>query len=240
MSTSIIIDLVIVAVLAISIFLGWTKGLVRSLLTLVGMILALFIASQVGDYAADLIIEQVISPAAHTAVEQYIAELDTESLPTNTFELVEQALSTIENDLVREKALELLSSRNWPSIDLAETAQETVLKVSGELLDTVLYGVAQEILAAIICVLCFVVLSLLLKPIIWIVEKAFELPILYQMNHIGGMISGAVKGILLVLVAVWVLRLTGLYITDEVISTSYLLKIAVRCLDTVGLGTAVM
>ena len=238
MSTSIIIDLVIIAVLAISIFLGWSKGLVRSLLTLVGMILALVIASQVGEYAADLIIDQVVSPAAHTAVEQYILELDTESFPTSTFELVEQALSNIDNDLVREKALELLASRNWPSVDLAETAQETVLKVTGELLDTVLNGVAQEILAAIICVLCFAVLSLLLKPIIWIVEKAFELPILYQMNHIGGMVSGAIKGILLILVAVWVLRLTGWYITDEVVSASYLLKLAVRCLDAVGLGTA--
>lgn len=238
MSTAIIFDLAILAVLAFSIFLGWAKGLVRSLLTLVGMILALLIASQVGAYASELLIDQVISPAAHTAVEQYILELDTENFPATTLELVEQAIETIENDLVREKAMELLSSRNWPSVDLVGSAPETALKVSGELVDTVLNGVAQEVLSAVICVLCFAILSLLLKPIIWIVEKAFKLPILRELNHVGGMISGAVKGVLLVLVAVWALRLLGLYITDEVVSASYLLKIAVSCLDSIGLGAA--
>ena len=238
MSASIVIDLVIVAVLAVSIFLGWSKGLVRSLLTLVGMILALVVASQVGTYASELIVDRVISPTVHTAVEQYILELDTESFPATTLELVEQAISTIEHDLVREKALELLASRNWPSVNLAGAAKETVIRISNELLDAVLNGVAQEVLSVIICVLCFAVLSLLLHPIIWVVEKAFELPILYQMNHLGGMISGAIKGILLVLVGVWALRLTGLYITDDVISASYLLKIAVGCLDAVGLGKA--
>lgn len=237
MSTAIIIDLVILAVLGFSIFLGWAKGLVRSLLTLVGMILALLVASQVGSYASELIVDRVISPAAHTAVEQYILELDTENLPATTLELVEQAISTIENDLVREKALELLASRNWPTVDLGGSTQEAVLKISGELVDTVLNGVAQQVLSAILCLLCFAILSFLLRPIIWIVEKAFKLPILRELNHFGGMISGAVKGILLILVAVWGLRMIGLYITDDVISASYLLKVAVACLDSVGLGT---
>ena len=63
---------------------------------------------------------------------------------------------------------------------------------------------------------------------------------LHQINQLGGLISGAVRGVLLVLIAVWALRLTGIYLTDDVVSGSYLLKLTVLFLDRIGLGAAVL
>ena len=117
-------------------------------------------------------------------------------------------------------------------------AQETAIRISGEVVDTVLRGVVRKILSVVICILCFSVLSIALRPVIWIIEQAFELPLLHQINQLGGLLSGAAKGLLLVLIAVWALRLTGLYLTDDVVNESYLLKLAVDCLNLVGLDTA--
>lgn len=235
MTTSVIVDLLIAAVLALCLYLGWSKGMVRGLLTLAGTILAFLVASQIGDIASDLIVEHIVRPATHAVLEQHIIEWDAESLAAAPLEAISQAIEAIENDLVREKAKELLSSVNLPN---GEIAQETALRISSNVVDTVLDGVVQDILSAIICIVCFAVLSIALRPVIWIIEQAFELPLLHQINQLGGLLSGTVRGILLVLIAVWAVRLTGMYLTDDVVSGSYLLKLAVQCLNAVGLGTA--
>lgn len=232
MPTSIIIDLIIAAVLALSIYLGWTKGMVRGLLTLAGMILALIAASQIADAASDLIVERVIRPATLAAIEQHAEELTFESF--DGIGQIEQVIDTIENDLVREKAKELLSTVNLPT---GEITRDTVLRIGCELVDTVLRGAVRDVLSAVIFILCFAAISLVLRPVIWTIEQAFKLPLLRELNQLGGLLSGAVRGILLVLIAVWALRLTGMYVTDEVIANSYLLKFAVSLLDTFGLGS---
>ncbi|MBR3704607.1 MAG: CvpA family protein [Oscillospiraceae bacterium] len=232
MNTSIIIDLVIAAILALNLFLGWSKGMVRGLLTLAATVLAIIAASQIGSIVSDLLVEQVIRPATHEVITQHIAQWDVESLSAAPMDAITQAIEAIENDLVREKAAELLSTINLPTGDVA---QETAIRISGEVVDTVLRGAVRKILSAVICVLCFAVLSLSLRPVIWMLEQAFELPLLKQINQIGGLISGAVKGVLLVLIAVWALRSTGSYLTDEIVSGSYLLKLCVQCLNTIGL-----
>lgn len=232
MPTSLIIDLLIAAILALSLYFGWTKGMVRGLLTLAGMILALIVASQISDTASDMIVEQVIRPATLTAIEQHVDELSLDDF--DGIEQIEQIIDTIENDLVREKAKELLSTVNLPT---GEITRDTVLKIGCELVDTVLRGAVRDVLSAVIFVLCFAVISLALRPVIWTVEQAFKLPLLRELNQFGGLLSGAVRGVLLVLAAVWVLRLTGMYVTDEIIADSYLLKFAVSLLDAFGSGS---
>lgn len=234
MPTSIIIDLIIVAVLALSIYLGWTKGIVRGLLTLAGMILAFFIASQIGDIVSGLIVEQVIRPAAHTAIEQRVLELDPNEFISTPIEEIERTIDAIENDLIREKVKELLSSVDLPTELLTGAARDTVLEKSLELVDTVLRGAVRDAVSAILCILCFAVLSLALRPVIWMIEQAFKLPILRQINQFGGLFFGTARGILLVLIAVWALRLMGMYVTDDVIAESVLLKYAAQCLDVIG------
>lgn len=234
MPTSIIIDLIIAAVLALSIFLGWTKGMVRGLLTLAGTILAFLVAAQIGDAASGLIVDQAIRPATHAAIEQHFIELSPEDLVTSPFVGIEQAIDAIEYDLVREKARELLSSLDLPTEVLTGSR---LLTVSIDLVDTVLNGPVREAISAILCILCFAVISLALRPVIWMIEQAFQLPLLRQINQLGGLVSGAVRGIVLVLIAVWALRLTGMYATEEVIAQSFLLKLAVQCLDAFGLGS---
>ncbi|MBR3704302.1 MAG: CvpA family protein [Oscillospiraceae bacterium] len=235
MSTPIIVDLLIAAVLALNLFLGWSKGMVRGLLALAATILAIIAASQIGSIASDLLVEQVIRPATHEVITQHIAKWDVESLSAAPMDAITQAIEAIENDLVRKKAQELLSTVNLPT---GEMTQDRALRISAELADTVLRGTVRDILSAVICVLCFALLSIAFRPIIWMIEQAFKLPLLKQLNQIGGLVSGAVKGVLLVLIAVWALRSIGAYLTDEVISASYLLKLCVQCLDAFGLGPA--
>ena len=234
MNISVIADLLVIAVLALNLYLGWSKGMVRGLLTLAGTILAFAVASQAADITSGLIVEHIIRPATHAVIEQHIFEWDAESLAAAPLDAIAQAIDAIENDLVREKASELLSSVNLPT---REMVQETAIRISSEVVDTVLRGVIRRTLSVVICILCFSVLSIALRPVIWIIEQAFELPLLHQINQLGGLLSGAAKGLILVLIAVWALRLTGMYLTDDVVYGSHILRLAVGCLELIGLDT---
>lgn len=235
MSTSLIIDICIVVILGLYLYIGWSKGVMHSLLALAGTILAMTVASQVSEPISHFVVEQVIRPATHIAVEQHLTEAGLETLFSAPAEEIQNAISAIQNDFVRNKVQELLASLTLPAEIVTGSA---LLTFSLDVVDTVLHGPVQELLSTVIFVLCFALLSLALRPVIWLVGQTFRLPILRQLNQWGGLLSGAVKGILLVLITVWALRHTGIFLTDEIIAQSYFLKLAHQCLTAVGLGGA--
>ncbi len=231
MSTSVIIDLAILLVLAVSIIIGLSKGMVRGLLTLSGTILALVIASEAAGIAADTIVDRVIRPATHTAIEEYIREMPLEDLLRSPLEEVRQSLDAIQNEFIREEAKKLLDSFGLSTDASDAVARDTLITMSSEIVDTVLYGAVRQIISALACVLIFAILSFVLRPIVWLADQAFHLPLLRQVNQIGGLLLGIIRGTILVFVAVWALRLLGLWVTEEVVAQSVLLKLVADCLD---------
>lgn len=234
MTPSILIDLLICAVLGFSMFFGWRKGIVRGILSFVVSVVAIMAASWIADFTADLLIDHVIRPATHAVIQQRISELDTEKLVIAPVDEITGVIEGIENLYIREKALVLLSAVDLP-VELIETsAQDTVLAISTDLVDSVLYGALHALLCALICLLCFLLISFALRPVQGMIEEFFELPILKQLNQLGGLIFGTARGVLLVLIATWGLRTAEFYITDEIVEASYLLKQAITCLESLG------
>lgn len=238
--SAIVIDLLIAAIVALSVYLGWKKGMVRSLLALAATILAILAASQIADIVTDLAIEKLIRPAAKTAIEDYLQDMAHDIVLDSPVKDLENVIDAIENDLVREKAREMLASMEISNDTIVITTKDDLAGVSKQIVDTVLNGVVRDIISAIISILCFALLSLALRPVIWVIEQAFRLPLLRQVNQFGGLVSGAVKGIVLVFIAVWAFRMAQLYVTDEVVSRSFLLKIVVDCLNSLGFGSTVI
>lgn len=236
MSSSVMIDLLILLTLAVSIWIGWKKGIVRGILTLAGMILALIVASHVADLSAGVIVDQVIRPATHEAVETRIEEMEVEALLQSPLDELGQAIDAIESKFIREEAGKLLDSLGLSADKADSIAKDKLLTLSSEVVDAVLYGAVTDILSALICLLLFLLLSWLLRPVIWAVDKAFRLPLLRQINQFGGMVFGAARGIVLVFLAVWALRLLGIWITEDMIGSSFLLKVVINCLDAWNLS----
>lgn len=237
---AILFDLLIAAAIALSMYLGWKKGMVRSLLSLAATILAIIAASQIADIVTELAIDSMIRPAVQSAVEERLQEIDQKLVIVSPVRELEDVIDAIENDLVREKARELLAMMEMSNEPIIITTRDDLADASKKIVDTVLTGPVQDIISAIISLLCFALLSFALQPVIWVIEQTFRLPLLRQINQIGGLVSGTIKGILIVLIAVWALRLAQLWITDEIISQSFLLKIAADCLDSLGFGSAVV
>lgn len=236
MPLSLIADLIIVLVLALSAYIGWKQGIVRGLLTLVGSLLALTLSAQIADVAATTVVDQVIRPVTHTAIEQHAEEL----LPQMSQELVgrdamEQLVGAISNDFIREKVQDLLTATVSSAII---ASRDTLCNMVKELADTVLDGVVQELISTLFCVFGFTLLSLLVRLILRVISKAFRLPVLRQIDQTVGLLLGAVRGLIIIFIAVWALRLLGLWLNDDVIGQSSLLSLIANALDRLGLTPA--
>ena len=109
MQTSVMIDGIIVIVVLLSAWLGWRKGLFRTLAELAAVVIALLLSAQIAGAAAPMVVDRAFRPAAHAAVQERVAELVEENdLSSTPRQELEKALDAIPSRFVREKAGELL------------------------------------------------------------------------------------------------------------------------------------
>ncbi|MDE6879887.1 MAG: CvpA family protein [Oscillospiraceae bacterium] len=223
MQTSVIIDCAIVAALALFAYLGWKRGLIRTLSELLVVVLALFLANQVANAAAPEVVDRYLRPAAHEAVEQKVAALGPSGQGVSQSAL-EGVLDGV--PFVGERAKELLEDMVFSAQEQAlEGGRTLLLNYALDLTDAVLDGVVRNLVRSIIFAVCFAVLTIVLRLAVKMLNLTFSLPGLKQLNEVGGMLAGLGKGLVVVGLTVWALSLAGV-LTEEVWADSLLLRLA--------------
>ena len=216
-------DVVIAAVLVLFAALGWKRGLVRSLAELAVMIAALFLANQIAAAAAPEIVDRALRPATYAAVERQVDEMMAENISgTTPVEELMRVVDGIPNRFVREHAKVLVEDLGLSTARQANySARETLLRLGRQLADTALDGVVRDMVRSIVCAVCFLLLTALLRMAVRALLLVVKLPGLKQIDELGGLLLGVGKGLLLVCLSVWMLRLTGV-ITPEMAEQSIL------------------
>lgn len=225
--TSVMIDIIIAAAVVLCVLLGRRRGLFRSLLGLTAVVIAMLLASRLASLGADLVIDKVLRPAATAAMEQRIDELLAESTESlSPVEEMEQVISAIPNDFIREKAASLLGKMELSAEEtITRSARETLLALGESLLDTVLDTAVRGILYGAIYLVAFLVVTVALKLAARALDLTLKLPVLRQANQLGGLLFGAAEGVVLVCAAVGLLGRVELWVTPETIQSSVLLKL---------------
>lgn len=223
---SVMIDIGIAAVVVLCVLVGRRRGLFRSLLGLTAAVLAMLLASRLASFGADLVIDRVLRPAATAAMEQRVDELLAESTAAlSPVEEMEQVISAIPNDLIREKAAALLGKMELSAeATVTRSARETLLALGESLLDTVLDTAVYGLLYGAIYLVAFLVATVALKLLARALDLTLKLPVLRQANQLGGLLFGAAEGVVLVCAAVAILGRMELWVTPEAIRSSVLLR----------------
>lgn len=224
MNSSVMIDLVIGGVLAAFAYLGWRRGLFRSLAELGVMALALVLSAQIASAAAPEIVDRALRPATYAAIEQQVDKMLAENVQNlSPLEELEQVVEAIPNDFVRKQALGLLDGFGLSAErTLTSTARETLIKLGRQAADAALDGVVCRVIHSLVCGVCFAVLTFALRLVIRALALMTKLPGVRQLNEAGGALLGLGKGLLLVCLAVWILCRTGV-VTREMAEKSLLL-----------------
>ena len=132
------IDVIIAAVLALFVVLGWKRGLVRTLAELLAVVLALVFSAQAARAAAPVVVDRVLRPATHAAIEQRVNELLRDSTPSvSPLEELEQVVEAIPNDFVREQARGVLEGLGASAEAAAGPAREQMEQAGKDVADAV-------------------------------------------------------------------------------------------------------
>lgn len=219
------IDLVIAAVFLLCVWLGAKRGLFRSLAELAIIVVALLAAAQAARYGTELVVEQMLRPATEAAIEQRVDEMMAEGIGAlSPLEEMEQVVDAIPNDFIRQQAEKLLGDLGVSAQTAQHAGREALLDLAGQLVDTVLESIVHSLVYALLYLTCFALVSLVLRLAVRALDLTFRLPVLHQLNTLGGVLFGAAKGAILIWLGLWVLGSMGL-VTPEIQSGSYLLRI---------------
>ena len=183
---SIIIDLIIVAILAICLFFGYKNGLTKSIIKILSFVIAIVVAAIFFKPVSNIIIEKT--------------EID-DNIRQAVVNLVSKDIE--ENGEVKEDTNLPQSMINYINESVKNTVEETKM--------TVVKNAANKIAVTAInvasAVIIYIVVRIILLIITLITDILTDLPVIMQFDKTGGIIYGIIKGLLIIFVIFAVISL---------------------------------
>lgn len=200
-----IVDLVIVAIIAVCIFIGYKRGLAKCLIS----VLAFFIALAVSAI--------LFKPAS--AIVSNSTKLD-ENIQTSIIELFEKE----ESENKKEKKDEKESTPIMKYI--SEKAEEATAEKKKEIVN----NTAKDISIKIIDVLCFIGIFIIARVVLifikFLADLITRLPLIKECDKIGGVVYGLLQALVIVFTALalitFISTMVGNYSIVELIEKSYI------------------
>lgn len=183
-----ILDLSVILIFASCIYMGYRRGLVLSLYSVCGWMLALFLARQIYPYVSQFLLNSFVYDFVYGLVE---ANLNLDAL------IAEKSISA-QNTLISSLSLPgfiigVLQSGNNPV--LYELFKASNL---AEYIYAYLTVICINMLSII---LSFMLISIILRAVLRSFNVVTRLPVIHTLNRLGGIAAGALQGLLIVWIA---------------------------------------
>lgn len=192
---TIVLDIILVAVIVLSAFLGSRRGFMRVLLELIGFIAVILLASWASKQLAPVIFEKHIGPGIEQKIEQNLdVDCDVSQLYQSLPSYLTFALDTsgMDEETVQNFVNEQLESG---SKDIAPAITDNVVR-------PILTSVISAVLMFAIFLIGMFLVRLLAR---WINSLIRHTPIVGKLNTLLGTVFGALKGIIIAMALVWLL-----------------------------------
>lgn len=201
MENPILIDLILAAVLLLFIWLGAKKGFVLTLCSLLAVIVALVGANLIAD---------ALAPKVAAAIQPHIEQSIQESLEEKALEV------SAEDSLGVADALAALREKGG-LYEWAADGLEGVLTTTPELSESIAHqaaaaasALAEQVARGILFAAAFLLVLVVWFFVSHALDLVTKLPVINSLNHTLGGVLGAVKGLIILYIAAWVLcSLTG-------------------------------
>ena len=216
MTTPVIIDVIVAAILLSAVFWGAHRGLFRALAGLAAVIAALVGAAVIANALAAPA-ARLVAPLIQSGIESRVEE-------AMARQEVQMPEADVEGDFSVEELLSLLGLDADVREELAGQAQEKLQDTGVSLAVAVVESLAESVLYAALFFLAFVLLTLLLKLLVRTLDAVLRLPGLNLLNTLGGAVVGGVEGILFLFLAIWLLRRFGVSFETETVSETHILR----------------
>lgn len=201
---SIIVDIIILLIVLTCVFLGYKKGLIGAVLSILGFLIALLIAFALYTPISNFIIDNTqvkstIQNAISNKVTVYIVGDSTEE---NVDEEKEDNSSQVMNDYIDE------------FIEKEKTKIETTER---EVINNVSENVAINIIRIAVGIIVFIVAKIGLIFIQALAKLITKLPIIGQFDKAGGVLYGILQSLVIIYVILALISLVSPMIEDSMI-----------------------
>ncbi len=219
------VDLILLATILLCTWSGYKKGLVMEVGTIIAIIISIFMGNLLSETFSPL-----VSPVVHPFVSGYMDGTDS-VIGKNLDELVpaEDAQLSIDDALKRHPEIALeLAKESYLDMgiydDTAQAMAEDVVEYSQRTQSSLPASIVQIMCSHITYYLGFILFFILILIIITVMGNifnlSFKIPERDTLNDMGGLIAGAVIGILFCFVIAWALKFSGILLPEEKLSKS--------------------
>lgn len=169
-----VVDIIIIAILALSIFLGYKKGLIELGIKAVAVIIAI---------VGTLILYRPIT-----------------NIIVNTTELDENI-----QQVIMEKSGSIVGDGTTGNV----VEDGIVSEIQNKMLPDAAHELSLNIIRAGVMLVLYIVIKIALKFVTALANLIAKLPILDQFNKLGGILYGAIRGLLIIYVALLIIQFVG-------------------------------
>lgn len=198
----IIIDIVVIAILALSIFLGYKRGLIKVIFNLCAFLVALILTFILYKPVASFVIQNT---DLYDNIKQVVLENG----------ITEKKEDVIDNNVGVDKYIEKYT------YNAITEAKNDVVKSAAD-------TIALNAVNVMVSIVLFIVIRILLIFARFLVEALAELPIVKQFNELGGALYGAITGLItiyaILAIVFFIVSINGFEYINEAIDMSIITK----------------
>lgn len=198
----IILDIILVAIIAINVFICYKKGLVKLAVGLIAVLVSVILAVLLYKPVSNIII--------------------------NNTELDEKIKSAITENFVNEEETTEETEDNGFMKYIEKYVEDPVNKTKNEIVIEASGVIATKLIDIIAMVSIFIVARLVLILLTFVTDMITSLPILKQFNELGGILYGLIKALLIIYVllaiAFFIVYTTGSTGLADAIANSFITK----------------
>lgn len=188
-----ILDILVIAVVALSIFFSARRGFVRTAIEVVGLLLSVYLSFTVAGTVADALFEKSIAPAiVQTTVDSIEEKTSGAALVTSqaVWESLPETVTKVAGNFG-------VTSQSIAENVTAGTSAASVETVVQQSVDTVARPVVVPLVRALVSIVLLLVCSVFVKLLARVLGRVARLPVLRQVNTGLGAVLGLVKGLLI-------------------------------------------
>lgn len=199
----ILMDLIIIAILVLSIIMGYKKGLINVVFNIFAFFIALI---------ATIILYRPVS-----------------NIIINNTEIDDKIKSAIINNTTEEKQSEESSSNTGMQKYIEDAIKNTADEAKSQVIETVAKTVSIRAVEILTSIILFIVIRAVLIVLKVFTQAIANLPLIKQFNELGGVVYGIAKGLIIVYIILtimyFVVSINGKGNISEAINNSYITKI---------------
>ena len=222
-----IFDLIVLIVLILAVVQGYRKGFVLTLCGFLAVFVAFIGASILSDALAGPV-SQAITPAIESGIQDPVGRYYQYTPPVEDSGDGSTPGDACFDELPLEDVLAALQDSSlYRSLtqNFQQAVEDGVETVAANAVRALAEYVAVQLTRTVLFLLCFVLILAGWFVLSHALDLAFRLPVLSTLNHWAGALMGLATGVLVAVIALWLL---GDFLPRQALADSVLLSLALR------------